>query len=112
MKKSLYGVFLFAVSLSLALTEAAALEITSKWKIIRPEKADPEINAAAEQVRKYITLTTGIDLPIVSQGQAPAVKIVRNNTLGSEEWAVKAQKNALLISGGANGGVLFGAYEI
>ena len=111
MKKSLYGVFLFAVSLSLALTEAAALEITSKWKIIRPEKADPEINAAAEQVRKYITLTTGIDLPIVSQGQAPAVKIVRNNTLGSEEWAVKAQKNALLISGGANGGVLFGAYE-
>ena len=111
MKKIWNYRFLAAVSALFLLTEVSALEITKQWKIVRSPNGGEEIQAAAEQIQKYIQKSAGIRLEIVSQAKGPAVTVVRNNALAPEEWLVRAQKDSLLISGGPNGGVLFAAYE-
>ena len=111
MKKFWSFRLLSAVCILLLLTELPALEITDKWKIVRAENAGAEIDAAAQQIQKYIEKTAGIRLKIAARGDDPAVRIMRSDALAPEEWLVQAKKGSLQISGGKFGGVLFGAYE-
>ncbi len=73
--------------------------------------ATPLEQLAAREVRRYAYLRTGTLLPLATNATAGAViRLKTDPTLEKQQYRLKTEGPALIISGGSDVGVLYGAY--
>ena len=81
--------------------------------ILCPADAPAQVRLAAQEVRRYVYLRTGELLPISplpSTQPAPAISLLLDAGLGTQEYRLKGTGKTLAISGGSETAVLYGAY--
>ena len=86
----------------------------SKYTVYYPEGADEFVKAAAEDISYYIAEATGTVIP-VKTGK-PAGLYIAIETLASDKefddsFTVKSEGDSIVISGHANLGAVYGAYD-
>ncbi len=93
--------------------------------IVLPVHPIPAEKTAADELQHYLTQIVGGDFPVLSEGTAlknPLAVYIGDtqfaakagfskSTFGEEEWLVKTQRNALILSGGGTRGTLYATYH-
>ncbi|MBQ7696265.1 MAG: DUF4838 domain-containing protein [Lentisphaeria bacterium] len=90
---------------------AGEFVLSDGYVIVIPEKASSSEKFASRQLRKYLALVTGRELPVKTAG-SPAVFVREDKELPAEKWKIFADaKGGLHITGGSPTGVLYAVYE-
>jgi len=77
--------------------------------VVCPPGAPRNVRLAAQEVRRYVYLRTGKLLPIAEFGAGIVLKL--DPSLGAQDYRLKGNGEALVISGGSDVAVLYGAYR-
>ena len=96
----------------------------SLYRIVRPAESYPSEYTAADELAKYIKLTCGIELPVVTDGNAPSEYeivvgktgrepdgLIRREKYEYEGYRIAAQGNKLFIAGAVRRGTMYGVYD-
>lgn len=79
--------------------------------ILCPSDAAPNIKLAAREVRRYVYLRTGKLLPLLADsGRGARIILKTDASLDPQQYRLKSDGRQLVISGGSDLGVLYGAY--
>jgi hypothetical protein len=94
--------------------------------IVLPQQAIPSEETAAQELQHYLAQITGAKFKVMREGQTADLKgsaiyvgptefskrhLKNTGTYGAEEWALKTQGNALILTGGRPRGTLYAAYH-
>jgi len=79
--------------------------------ITSSENAPANIKLAAKEVRRYVYLRTGKLLPIVQSASGNSISFNVDKTLEEQQYQLKSDGQSLIISGGSDMAVLYGAYD-
>lgn len=123
--KSFFAVFILAVSLFVSAQNNTAFTIVSAgrstYKIVIPNNATTLEKTAAKELQEYLKKATKAVLPIVNEKHAKGKNIYIGNTnyarrnkiadVRPEAWMIKAHQNNLVLTGGAQRGVLYAVYH-
>jgi hypothetical protein len=99
--------------------DASPLEIVRNGKaaavIVTAEKPTPVVQYAIGELNEHLKLSTGVELPVVKEEEAPAGPVVHigktalterlglsPDCLPPDHWVVRRVGNALILSGGEN----------
>ena len=86
----------------------------SKYTVYYPEGADEFVKAAAEDISYYIAEATGVKLPVKTgtpEGLYIAIVTVESDKEFDDSFEVKCENGSVTISGHANLGAVYGAYD-
>jgi len=86
----------------------------SKYTVYHPEGADEFVKAAAEDISYYIAEATGVKLPVKTgtpEGLYIAIVTVESDKEFDDSFEVKCENGSVTISGHANLGAVYGAYD-
>lgn len=86
----------------------------SKYTVYYPEGADDFVKAAAEDISYYIAEATGVKLPVKTgtpEGLYIAIVTVESDKEFDDSFEVKCENGSVTISGHANLGAVYGAYD-
>lgn len=78
--------------------------------IICPANSPANVKLAAREVRRYLYLRTGTLLPIAKFATGDIVSFRIDNTLEEQQFRLKSDGKSLIILGGSDVAVLYGAY--
>ncbi len=78
------------------------------WEIVCPPDAPANVRLAAKEIRRYAYLRTGRLLSIAATGDGIALKV--DPALAAQQYRLKSDGRVLVISGGTDVAVLYGAY--
>lgn len=92
-----------AAFLTLATAQAAL-----GWEIVCPPQAPANVKLAAKEIRRYVYLRTGRVLSIAATGSGIALKV--DPALAAQQYRLNSDGRVLVISGGSDVAVLYGAY--
>jgi len=86
----------------------------SKYTVYYPEGADDFVKSAAEDISYYIAEATGVKLPVkigTPEGLYIAIVTVESDKEFDDSFEVKCENGSVTISGHANLGAVYGAYD-
>ena len=109
MKKRLPLSALLTLSLATAcvtLVESAKSAVT----ILCPAGAPAQVKLAAKEVRRYAYLRTGELLPMAETATGNIVSFKTDKSLAEQQYRLKSDGQSLVVSGGSDVAVLYGAY--
>ena len=83
-----------------------------------PDKAEPSVRYAAEELRNHVKELTGVELGIVKRGTPSdtwqtniSIGLSSDQSLGDDGFEVKSTEDSLSVRGGKRG-VIYGVYEL
>ncbi|MFH0761330.1 MAG: hypothetical protein V2A67_07485 [Bacteroidota bacterium] len=79
--------------------------------IICPDTAPANVKLAAREVRRYVYLRTGKLLPIKQSAEGNLVSFRIDRALTGQQYRLKSDGRSLIITGGSDVAVLYGAYS-
>jgi hypothetical protein len=77
--------------------------------IVCPPGSPPKMRLAVKEIRRYVYLRTGRLLPLAEAGKGISVGV--DPSLEAQQFRLKTEGDATIISGGSDVGVLYGAYR-
>ncbi|MFA5814285.1 MAG: hypothetical protein WC865_01505 [Bacteroidales bacterium] len=78
--------------------------------IICPASSPANIKLAAREVRRYLYLRTATLLPIAEDAAGDVISFRIDNTLEEQQFRLKSDGKSMVIAGGSDVAVLYGAY--
>lgn len=78
--------------------------------IVCPGNSPKNMKLAAKEIRRYIYLRTNTLLPIKDASSANTITFSIDRTLGEQEFRLRSDGQSMVISGGSDVAVLYGAY--
>ncbi|MCX6926723.1 MAG: malectin domain-containing carbohydrate-binding protein [Verrucomicrobia bacterium] len=97
------------VGLLIGSVRISAQPVSPARVIVCPPNASPRVKLAAHELRRYVYLRTGELLPIAASGQGIVMQL--DGKLDAQQYRLKSEGGALIISGGSDVAVLYGAYD-
>jgi hypothetical protein len=89
---------------------ACAAEPQPAVTVVCPADAPANVKLAAKELRRYVYLRTGGLLPIATGSNGPSITLAIDAALEKQQYSLKSAGESLVISGGSDIGVLYGAY--
>ena len=86
----------------------------SEYTVYYPEDADEFVKAAAEDIAYYIEEATGVKIPVKTgtpEGLYIAIETIASDKEFDDSFSVKSENGSVTISGHANLGAVYGAYD-
>ena len=113
---------LLTIALSLAAFVAGAVTIDSSCKIVLPDTPNIQEEYAAKELATYLGRVLGGDIATIKEaelkggtaifiGNTKKAADVNHKEFSNEEFLIKAENNAIVITGDKFRGILYGAYE-
>ena len=101
-----------------SLCSGAAASAGESCRVVSPKEASKQVALAANEIRRYVFLRTGV-MPVIERSAPKTgddhVRLVTDKALGAQEYSLKTSSRddgkTLTISGGSDIAVLYGAYH-
>jgi hypothetical protein len=84
--------------------------VAAAQTIVCPPDAPANVKLAAKEVRRYVYLRTGELLPMAESAAGITVSLRTDKALETQQYRLKFDGKSLVISGGSDVAVLYGAY--